>query len=179
MVEVTQSFLQCIPEAGYISIARVLFYEVPPSSTFAFDLQILFTTAQKGEICRIDEGLDICLTILNQDYYKFCPGIDLYTRECCRQDNSHARMVPKLREIHIIRDSWTKLNVTPAKIMQVSLQSILYVFLHQLGSFCRKNWCYQNCTNKLTVTLNLLMQLVSAAPLNILRLVIASLKWVF
>ena len=30
------------------------------------------------------------------------------------------RMVPKLRESHIIRDAWTKLNVTPAKIMQVS-----------------------------------------------------------
>ena len=29
-----------------------------------------------------------------------------------------ARSVPKLREIHI-RDAWTKLNVAPAKIMQV------------------------------------------------------------
>ena len=29
------------------------------------------------------------------------------------------RTVPKLRETHIIRDSWTKLNVAPAKIMQV------------------------------------------------------------
>lgn len=28
-------------------------------------------------------------------------------------------MVPKLKEIHVIRDSWTKLNVIPAKIMQV------------------------------------------------------------
>lgn len=31
-------------------------------------------------------------------------------------------MVPKLRETHIIiRDSWTKLNVAPAKIMQVDM----------------------------------------------------------
>ena len=30
-----------------------------------------------------------------------------------------ARSVPKLREIHVIRDAWTKLNVAPAKIMQV------------------------------------------------------------
>lgn len=46
--------------------------------------------------------------------------VDLYTRECHRRDSGEARMVPKLREIHILRDSWTKLNVTPAKIMQVS-----------------------------------------------------------
>lgn len=31
-----------------------------------------------------------------------------------------ARTVPKLRETYIIRDSCTKLNVAPAKIMQVS-----------------------------------------------------------
>ena len=97
--------------------------------------------------------------------------VDMYTRECCRRDSGHARMVPKLRETHIIRDSWTKLNVTPAKIMQASLQSIWYVFLHQLGFFWRKSWYYLNCTNTLTVTLN---QLVSAALLNTLRLVIAS-----
>ena len=30
-----------------------------------------------------------------------------------------ARSVPKLREIHVIRDAWTKLNVAPAKIMQI------------------------------------------------------------
>ena len=28
-------------------------------------------------------------------------------------------MVPRLREAYIQRDSWTKLNVAPAKIMQV------------------------------------------------------------
>ena len=32
-------------------------------------------------------------------------------------------MVPKLREIHIIRDPWTKLNVAPAKILQVHVYS--------------------------------------------------------
>ena len=30
---------------------------------------------------------------------------DMYKRECRRQDAGHTRMVPKLREIHIIRDS--------------------------------------------------------------------------
>ena len=39
----------------------------------------------------------------------------------------HARMIPRLREIHIIRDSWTKLNVTPAKIMQVCSKVIINI----------------------------------------------------
>ena len=46
--------------------------------------------------------------------------VDMYQRECQRRDDGVARMIPRLREIHIIRDSWTKLNVTPAKIMQVN-----------------------------------------------------------
>ena len=43
----------------------------------------------------------------------------MYARECGRMRSGLARTVPKLRETHIIRDSWTKLNVAPAKIMQV------------------------------------------------------------
>ena len=45
--------------------------------------------------------------------------VAMYGRECDRMKNGLTRMVPRLKEIHIIRDSWTKLNVTPAKIMQV------------------------------------------------------------
>ena len=44
---------------------------------------------------------------------------DMYQRECERRNKGCARMVPRLREVHILRDSWTKLNVSPAKIMQV------------------------------------------------------------
>ena len=29
--------------------------------------------------------------------------------------------VPKLKESHILRDSWTRLNVLPSKVMQVNL----------------------------------------------------------
>jgi len=35
-------------------------------------------------------------------------------------------MVPRLREAHCLRDAWTKLNVHPAKIMQVSCCDSLY-----------------------------------------------------
>ena len=45
--------------------------------------------------------------------------IDLYARECQRRETGQARIVPKLRETYVLRDSWTKLNVLPAKIMQV------------------------------------------------------------
>ena len=44
---------------------------------------------------------------------------NMYARECSRRANGLARMVPKLKESYVIRDSWTKLNVHPAKIMQV------------------------------------------------------------
>ncbi|XP_065905179.1 uncharacterized protein [Dysidea avara] len=47
--------------------------------------------------------------------------LDLYSRECQRRDQGHARMIPKLREVHVLRDAWTKLNVLPAKIMQQEL----------------------------------------------------------
>ena len=38
----------------------------------------------------------------------------------CDEGLARARTVLKLRETHIIRDSWTKLNIAPAKIMQVN-----------------------------------------------------------
>ena len=42
----------------------------------------------------------------------------MYKRECEKMAKGLARSVPKLGEIHVIRDVWTKLNVAPAKIMQ-------------------------------------------------------------
>ena len=48
----------------------------------------------------------------------------MWVRECERRDVGAARMVPKLREVHIIRDPWTKLNVAPAKIMQVFMYGV-------------------------------------------------------
>ena len=56
---------------------------------------------------------------------------DLYKREISRSKQQLTRMVPKLKELHCLRDSWTKLNVFPAKIMQVNdtkYSSYLIVF---------------------------------------------------
>jgi len=46
--------------------------------------------------------------------------LDMYSQECSRRDKGTVRMVPRLREAYVLRNSWTKLNVLPAKIMQVS-----------------------------------------------------------
>lgn len=40
----------------------------------------------------------------------------MFERECERVNSGSTRMVPKL---NVTCDAWTKLNVTPAKIMQV------------------------------------------------------------
>ena len=45
----------------------------------------------------------------------------MYEREQERIKKGQTRMVPKLREVYVIRDAWTKLNVESAKIMEVCL----------------------------------------------------------
>ena len=49
----------------------------------------------------------------------------MFERECQRVSKGLTQMVPKLREAYIIRDAWTKLNVAPAKIMQVNYYNYL------------------------------------------------------
>ncbi|XP_065177045.1 uncharacterized protein LOC135806751 [Sycon ciliatum] len=44
--------------------------------------------------------------------------IDMYQRECAKMRAGEPRDVPHLRKNFVYRDSWTKLNVLPAKIMQ-------------------------------------------------------------
>ena len=46
--------------------------------------------------------------------------LDMWDREKERRDNYHVRMVPGLVESYVERDAWTKLNVRPAKILQVT-----------------------------------------------------------
>ena len=45
--------------------------------------------------------------------------IAMYKWEVNRAKQQLTRMVPCLKEVHCVRDAWTKLNVSPAKIMQV------------------------------------------------------------
>ena len=57
--------------------------------------------------------------LLNGSNFGWDAIISLYARDCQRVSNGLTRMVPKMKESYIIRDAWTKLNVAPAKIMQV------------------------------------------------------------
>ena len=52
--------------------------------------------------------------------------VDMFERECQRVRDGNARMIPKLREAHIIRDSWIKLNVTPDVHVYFELLVILF-----------------------------------------------------
>ena len=45
--------------------------------------------------------------------------IEMYKREVNQARQQQTRMIPCLKEVHVLRDAWTKLNVSPAKIIQV------------------------------------------------------------
>ena len=54
---------------------------------------------------------------------------DLYQREIERLKQKLARMIPKFKETYVLRDAWTKLNVHPAKIMQVRFHYLIRKFI--------------------------------------------------
>ena len=45
---------------------------------------------------------------------------DMYRRDINRALETNPRRVPGLKKSYIDRDSWTRLNVAPSKIMQVN-----------------------------------------------------------
>ena len=49
---------------------------------------------------------------------------DLYKRELECIKSGQVTRVPKLKESRICRDSWTRLNVLPSKVMQVSMKTL-------------------------------------------------------
>ena len=62
--------------------------------------------------------------VINGTTFGWDAIVSMYQRECDRVSKGLTRMVPKMKEVFVIRDSWTKLNVAPAKIMQVSKFSL-------------------------------------------------------
>ena len=62
--------------------------------------------------------------------------VAMYQREVGRAKQTLTRMVPRLKEVHVVRDAWTKLNVSPAKIMQVKCLCV-YVPFNYLNSTAR------------------------------------------
>ena len=60
---------------------------------------------------------------------------DLYKREVERIKSGQITRVPKLKESYVRRDSWTRLNVLPSKVMQVSnglVCLVWYSYVHML-----------------------------------------------
>ena len=57
---------------------------------------------------------------------------DLYQREVGRIQAGQVTRVPKLKESFIVRDSWTRLNVMPSKVMQVHIciRVVCCVYIH-------------------------------------------------
>lgn len=51
--------------------------------------------------------------------FRWEPIEDMLHREVQRKKNSQLPRVPGLKENYVFRDPWTRLNVKPAKIMQV------------------------------------------------------------
>ena len=49
---------------------------------------------------------------------------DLYERELSRIRSGQCSRVPKLKQSYILRDSWTRLNVLPSKVMQVKMLAV-------------------------------------------------------
>ena len=61
---------------------------------------------------------------------------DLYSREIKRMKEGKRVWVPGLKSNFIYRDSWTRLNVRPAKIMQASKIHIVMAMLNQYSMLC-------------------------------------------
>ena len=60
---------------------------------------------------------------------------DLLVREVKRISQNHLPRVPGLKESHIFRNPWTRLNVKPAKIMQVQKIEVVINF-KLIGYLC-------------------------------------------
>ena len=61
----------------------------------------------------------------------------MYRREVGRIKSGHCSRVPKLKESYICRDSWTRLNVQPSKIMQVYNKTLchctcMYMYMYKV-----------------------------------------------
>ena len=54
----------------------------------------------------------------------------VYRSDLCRAHKGISRRVPGLKYAYIVRDSWTRLNVLPAKIMQVFNEILVQILIY-------------------------------------------------
>ena len=69
----------------------------------------LYSSRTNGTKRFLKKGSSICWKAIE----------DVYDLDLQRAKAGLTRRVPGLKYCHIVRDSWTRLNVLPAKIMQV------------------------------------------------------------
>ena len=62
ILEVAQKSMKNVPEAGYISVARII-SDVLSSTDLSYGVQILFTSVQRGTVVEVDEALKVCHVI--------------------------------------------------------------------------------------------------------------------
>lgn len=72
---------------------------------------------------------------LNGVGFGWDPLIQMLHREVRRKKNNQLPRVPGLKESFIFRDPWTRLNVKPAKIMQVNRIIIVQVRVTYLDNY--------------------------------------------
>ena len=72
---------------------------------------------------------------------------DLWQRECARREKGNARMAPKLRESHVLRDSWTKLSKCSPSQDYAGIYTIILVLIQ--------------CNKHTSTTLNLQQEVLS------------------
>ena len=78
------------------------------------------------------------------------PIVSIYNSDMCRAKQGVSRRVPGLCYAHVVRDSWTRLNVLPAKIMQVNDVHIIFKAWHPLGNFCSRQQLCNSCNQVVT-----------------------------
>ena len=60
-----------------------------------------------------------CFDMVKKSVFGWATIVEMYKQKVDRFRQQQTGMVPQLKEVHVLGDAWTKLNVSPAKIMQV------------------------------------------------------------
>uniref|UniRef100_A0A1X7TDM0 Uncharacterized protein n=1 Tax=Amphimedon queenslandica TaxID=400682 RepID=A0A1X7TDM0_AMPQE len=87
---------------------NLIHWMICPTHQLKNMINALFSSRSGGTKCFVLDGV----------LFGWDAIVSLYKRECDRVSNGLTRMVPKMKEVFILCDAWTKLNVVPAKIMQ-------------------------------------------------------------
>jgi len=121
MLDVTQSNMKNVPDAGFISLARVIFS--PSCTALCYDVQVLLKSVQKGTVQNADEALNVCCIISSEGDYKFCPGLNLTEYD----EKYHAMIRYHVKSVRVWERPFTRIDSENCKLW------------HQLNSNASEN----------------------------------------